>query len=224
MQTCPWCYIGIVPVLRGVAAGYDKCLFLYDSIGSFDAIHLILVGEIFLNRLFYICHFTPMPVFGKLFTYPRIEAHTASTKKSFVIGLAVIDVIYYCIVENTQCPYRIERYPQMARQTVSRANGNNTQRRIGMYQRTGYFVTGTISSDRYDKIISLFHGFAGKLGSMTSISGKNDFGNKNIFIESILHPIRHILLGMRPRNRIHDKQYFLALHLRNIKEILMKQR
>ena len=216
-HTCRRCYIDIVAILAGVGTGNKKGIILFSL--TILTIHLNLVsfGLVFQSlhqRVFYIRTKSALGTIGKLAADKGIEPHTTGTEKRSAVDATIIQFLDNTFVQHLQSTFRIHGDIQMARQSVSASAGNNAQSRLGVDERAGNLIYGSISSNSHYNIHTIEHCFTRKFGCMATVFSIAHFCVELFSVHEPGNHLHYPLLIFSAGNGIYQKPNRFLFHLK----------
>ena len=102
----------------------------------------------------------------------------------------------------------------MASQSVARATGDDTQRRISMHQRPRHLVHSPVATNGNDDIGAILGCRASYFGSMTTIFRKAYLVVESLRVHHLSYLLRDMFLAGSTRNGVDDEyDAFFCTHL-----------
>ena len=204
--------VGIVAILRGVGAGYEKRLVRRGPVGVLDRVGFGLVFDELRQGIFHISERTAAAAVGKLLADEGIEAHPAGAEKGMAVDGAVVEAAHRALVENAQGAGGVERYLQMACQSVARAAGQDGQRRARVDDGARHLVDRSVAAHGRHDVDALACGAGSHFGRVARILGAADVVVVFLFVEQAADGRPDAVLAPRARDGVDHKKNAFLLH------------
>ncbi len=107
---------------------------------------------------------------GKLVADECIKSHTAGAEEYVFVGGAVVDGADIALTNYVDCLGGVERYIEVACQSVARPEGYDSQDGVGADKFFCYFVDGAVAAGGDYEFVAFCHCFARYLGGVTCIT------------------------------------------------------